>query len=133
MQSAFKSSWFTEGEQDRVLRAVHDVLHDRGLEASVVFSGGRFLDLIPPRSGKGSAARYLADRFGMNPADVVTAGDSGNDLDMMRSDLGFRAIVVGNAQPEVRALTGPHVYAATHPFAAGIAEGLRHFGWLDSD
>jgi hydroxymethylpyrimidine pyrophosphatase-like HAD family hydrolase len=54
----------------------------------------------------------------------------GNDLDMMRGELRFRSIAVGNAVPEMKAFREPHVYHAQAPFAAGIHEGLRAFGWL---
>jgi hydroxymethylpyrimidine pyrophosphatase-like HAD family hydrolase len=44
--------------------------------------------------------------------------------------VGFRGIVVGNAQPELRALVEPHIYHATAPFAAGVLEGLDY--WLQA-
>ena len=61
---------------------------------------------------------------------VITAGDTGNDLDMMRADLGFRCIAVGNATEELRSVNEPHIYHAAAAYAAGIREGLEHYGWL---
>ena len=73
---------------------------------------------------------YRASTLGIEPHDVITAGDTGNDLDMMRSELGFRCIAVGNSADELRRVTEPQIYHARAPYAAGIAEGLGHYGWL---
>ena len=61
---------------------------------------------------------------------MVTAGDTGNDIDMMRADLGFRGIAVGNSTEELRAGGEPQIYHARAHHAAGIREGLEHYGWL---
>ncbi len=129
-QSAFKISYFLEDNAQRRLAEIERRLIERGLRAKIVYSAGRFLDLLPIGSGKGEAVRYLAERLGVATADVVTAGDSGNDLDMMRPELGFRGIAVGNAAAELAGFRGPHVYHARSHFAAGVAEGLEHYGWL---
>ena len=129
-QSEFKSSYFLEENAERRLDQISARLVDEALEAKVVYSAGRFLDLLPARSGKGGAVSYLASTLGIDPQDVITAGDTGNDLDMMRSELGFRSIAVGNSADELRRVTAPQIYHARTPYAAGIAEGLEHYGWL---
>lgn len=130
-QSQFKSSWFLESDAVRSVAAIGDQLDAEGLRAKVIYSAGRFLDLLPEDSGKGEAVRYLADRLSIDPQNVVTAGDTGNDLDMMRPELGFRSIAVGNAAEELRTYEAPAVYHAAASYAAGIREGLVHYGWLD--
>ncbi len=130
-QSPFKSSYFLEGDGDARVAAIENRLAALGLEAKAVYSAGRFLDLLPVRSGKGEAVKYLVEGLGVAPGDVITAGDTGNDLDMMRPELGFRSIAVGNASPELRAFRAANVYHAEAPFAAGIREGLEHYGWLE--
>lgn len=130
-QSEFKSSYFVEDDAAAVLKHIERRLREEGLQAKVVYSADRFLDLLPFRSGKGEAVRFLADELGIAPSDVVTAGDTGNDLDMMRPELGFRSIAVGNAAPELAGFHAPGVYHAEAEYAAGIREGLRHFGWLE--
>jgi len=129
-QSPFKSSYFLEDNANARLAEIENKLATEGLRAKIVYSADRFLDLLPHRSGKGEAVRYLAKRLGVDPANVITAGDTGNDLDMMRPELGFRAIAVGNAAPELQAYRPPNVYHATADHAAGIEEGLQHYGWL---
>lgn len=130
-QSRFKSSSFLETNAEARLREIERGLQERGLRAKVVYSAGRYLDLLPVRSGKGEAVKYVAERLGVAARDVITCGDTGNDLDMMRPELGFQSIAVGNAAPELRAFRGPNVYHAQAEHAAGMLEGLRHYGWLD--
>ena len=131
-QSAFKSSYFLEDNVETRLDEIHQRLDAEGLEAKVVYSAGRFLDFLPIRSGKGGAVRYLAEALGMPPSAVVTSGDTGNDLDMMRPELGFRGIAVGNSAPELAEYRESNVYHAEQAYAAGIREGLVHYGWLES-
>ena len=131
-QSDFKISWFVDRDDpEGVVVEVEAALRRYGLEVLLIHSGGRLLDALPMESGKGSAAAALARRFGIRSDAIITAGDSGNDLDMMRPELGFRSIIVGNASPEMRDIEADHVYRADEPTAAGIREGLEHWGWLD--
>lgn len=129
-QSPFKSSYYLEQNAPARLAEIHERLARAGLDAKVVYSADRFLDLLPIRSGKGEAIRYVAERQGVPPENVITCGDTGNDLDMMRRDLGFRSIAVGNAAAELKSLREGHVYHADGSFASGILEGLRTYGWL---
>ncbi len=129
-QSEFKSSYYLQENVVEHLAEIEHRLAAEGLRAKVIHSAGKYLDLLPLRSGKGGAVRYTAEAMGI-PADlVVTAGDTGNDLDMMRADLGFRCIAVGNSTEELLDLDEPHVYHAAAPYAAGIREGLERLGWL---
>jgi sucrose-phosphate synthase len=130
-QSPFKSSYYLEGDVGARLEGLAQRLDEQGLAAKVVYSAGRFLDLLPARSGKGGAIRYLADAVGIAPENVITAGDSGNDLDMMRPELGFRSIAVGNASAELAEHTTDALYHAEGRYAVGVREGLEHYGWLE--
>jgi sucrose-phosphate synthase len=129
-QSTWKRSYLVPSGAAATVAALAAAVRGAGVDAKVIHSVDRYVDVIPGRAGKGEAARYLAAHRGAGGADVVTCGDSGNDLDMMRPELGFRSIVVGNAAPELASLRGDHVYRAASPYAAGIREGLVYFGWL---
>lgn len=94
---------------------------------AVRFSLGHALDLLPRNGGKGEAARFLAARLGFPPDRVLVAGDSGNDLDLLES--GFRAVLVGNASPEMRDRPLSGVYRARGRSAWGILEALDVCGW----
>lgn len=130
-QSPYKSSYYLEVDAPDGLAHIDRRLSEKGLRAKVVYSADRFLDLLPYRSGKGEAVRYLADLLGIPSDNVVTSGDTGNDLDMMRPELGFRSIAVGNAAPELAAYRAASLYHATASYAAGIREGLEQLGWLE--
>jgi len=129
-QSPFKSSYYLEENVEQRLAQIDRKLAEAQLRAKVVYSAGQFLDLLPIGSGKGEAVRYVASRTEVSAENVVTCGDTGNDLDMMRAELGFRSIAVGNSTPELKAFTPPHVYHARASYAAGIREGLEVYGWI---
>ena len=129
-QSPFKSSYYLEERVEEGLAEIHAQLERARVQAKVVYSAGKFLDLLPIRSGKGEAVRYVAQRCGVQPEHVVTSGDTGNDLDMMRPELGFRSIAVGNAAAELKSFQAPNVFHAQASFAAGIQEGLEAYGWV---
>jgi HAD superfamily hydrolase (TIGR01484 family) len=141
-QAEFKVSYYTRGRPEPFVDAVqsrldaaqakvnlvasHDPVTDRGL-----------LDVLPAEIAKDYAVRYLHDRSGVDEDHLVYAGDSGNDRAAMLT--GFRVIVVGNADEELKKDLGiesvaqgiaERIYFAEHPYARGVLEGLRHFGAL---
>ena len=63
--------------------------------------------------------------MGVPASDVLTAGDTLNDLSMFES--GLPSVVVGNAEPRLRAAlpTSEQVYHATRAGAGGILEALE--------
>ncbi|MDX1687701.1 MAG: HAD-IIB family hydrolase [Candidatus Promineifilaceae bacterium] len=95
----------------------------------VIWSSGRDLDIIPAAAGKGKAIRFLLSFLDLESGQVIVAGDSGNDRTMFEEfDYG---IIVANAQPELKALPESEAdshYRAGEDYAAGVIEGLRHFG-----
>jgi sucrose-6-phosphatase len=105
-----------------------------GLDGSyrVVWSSGRDLDILPAGAGKGPAVSFLIDHLNLHSRQVVVAGDSGNDWTMFQAFK--RGIVVANAQPELARLatrrSEPGIYFARQASAAGVLEGLEHFGLL---
>ncbi|MFC3168882.1 HAD-IIB family hydrolase [Paracoccus fontiphilus] len=110
--------------------AIQDALTDAQLAARVIPSHGRFIDILPQRAGKVGALSFEARRLGLTLADCVAAGDSGNDACMLAA--AGRAIVVGNAWAELRLADRPGLYRATAAHAAGVLEGLAHFGLSDA-
>jgi sucrose-6F-phosphate phosphohydrolase len=123
--SAWKVSYFARGLTTSALMEIRQSLDEAGLQTNLVYSSGRDLDVLPAHADKGQAARHVAEKWDRAPCDVLTSGDSGNDAEMMNCD--FRGIVVANAQPELRALTGPNVYHSRFSFAAGVLDGIRYW------
>lgn len=107
---------------------VLDILEQAGLPARVVASTGGMVDVLPASAGKGPALSYLQQKMGWDARSLLVCGDSGNDLDML--SLGFAAVVVGNAAPELAAAPLPQtVYRARRACAGGILEALDFYGF----
>jgi sucrose-phosphate synthase len=75
--------------------------------------------------------KYIAWKWHIDLKAVVTAGDSGNDADMMIKPL--KGIVVANHEAALDAMRGmKNLYFAERSYADGVIEGLRKFGVLPS-
>jgi sucrose-6F-phosphate phosphohydrolase len=141
-QTEFKLSYHLPDQEDHpeIVESVRQRLEelDGGVQAvySVGAPSGRgLLDLLPGGVAKDFALHYLRELTGMEPYQVVYAGDSGNDLAALLA--GYRGIVVANAGKEL--LDGlrmweedgglpAEIHFSRHPYAKGVLEGGRHFG-----
>lgn len=129
-QREFKLSYLAKPHQIPPLNELYDYLHALKLRAQLVYSHEEFLDVLPIRASKGHAIRYLAYKWGLPLKNFLVAGDSGNDIEMLIGDT--LAVVVGNYSPELSPLKNlEQIYFAKGHFAAGILEGLEHYG-IDS-
>ena len=126
-QTPDKISYYLNRHIPTAARAIKTLLRKSSLQARVVVSRNRCVDVLPVRASKGHALRYVSWRFGIDMAHVLTAGDSGNDIDMLRGL--SRGIVVGNYSKEMGVLKkSKDVYFSSQASAAGILDGLRHYG-----
>lgn len=126
-QRAFKLSYFVHPGRLPTPQEIQNHLRGLNLHAQIIYSHEEFLDVLPIRASKGHAIRYLAYKWRLPLEAFLVAGDSGNDAEMLIGDT--RAIVVGNHSPELSALRGRElIYFAREHYAAGIIEGLRHYG-----
>lgn len=98
------------------------------LDCDLLFSAGRYLDVLPRGVNKGSTLRQLALAQGFDLDAVVVAGDTLNDLSMFTA--GFKGIVVGGAEPELveRVRKMARVFIAQDEGCGGILAGLAHHG-----
>lgn len=127
-QTAFKCSYYLdEAHAPATLAGLREAFSLYAVGAHIVYSGGRFLDLLPPGGGKGTAVRYLADQLGLPLDAVLTCGDSGNDREMLL--LGCKSAIVSNHEPELDDLVG-RLYRSNAPYAAGVHEALHHYGLM---
>jgi sucrose-phosphate synthase len=125
-QSEFKLSYEFDPLQPLQIEHVYAKLRSNRLRAHLIASRGQLLDVVPVRASKGRAIRYLAYKWGVGLANVLVAGDSGNDLDMLSGDT--LGVVVGGHAQELKALRGAEqVYFARATCAAGILEGIEHY------
>jgi sucrose-6F-phosphate phosphohydrolase len=110
-------------------RQVQRALHGLPFETQTVFSHDNYLDIAPHNGAKGGAVEHLLARWNIHPTRAVAAGDSGNDLSMLRRE--WHSIVVANGHAALSELRGHHTaYFAAKKHAAGILEGLRNLSFL---
>ncbi|GKV65010.1 MULTISPECIES: HAD-IIB family hydrolase [unclassified Sporosarcina] len=119
-------SFTVEPGNSKTVRLFQKNLELEGIPHYFVFSSDRDIDLLPEHSGKGQAVEYALKRYADPSANVLLAGDSGNDAQML--SLPFPSVIVGNAQPELNDLPShPLIYRSTAHFAGGIQEAWEHY------
>ena len=124
-QRAFKLSYFTDADRDLVAD-LRTLLSSRGLNATVIRSHSTYLDILPARASKGAAVDHVRRHFGLPARAVIAAGDSGNDIEMLRT--AAKPIIVANYSDGLAQRRDlRHAYVAKGSFAAGIVEGARHY------
>ena len=128
--SRYKISYYIDPEEAPGLDEINSLLHQQELTANTYLSFGQFLDIVPVRASKGFALRWCADQWGIPLENILAAGGSGADEDMMRGNA--MAVVVANRHNEE--LSGlvdiENIYFARQPCAAGILEAIEHYNYL---
>lgn len=148
-QQPYKLSYYWDFgalSPDDVLAAVNDCLRPLGWRTEVTLSIDAhhrigLLDVLPRRATKRHAVEFLQVQLGYPPAEVVFAGDSGNDLSVMDSHV--HSVLVANTPDEVKAEARRLAAAAGQAdtlyvakggigygngnYASGVLEGVAHF------
>ena len=127
-QRKFKISYYTYNVPENIER-IKQVLIENKVKANVIFSHGQFLDILPYRASKGKAIRYLSYRWNIPYENILVAGDSGNDEEMLKGEL--LGVVVGNYSQELDSLRGSkRVYFSRRNYAGGIIDGIDYYRFL---
>lgn len=147
-QGRFKLSYYVPMYVDskRLQARMSDILRGHKIDANLVWSidepkGIGLLDILPKKAGKYESIYFLMKRLGIGLEQTVFAGDSGNDLEVMSSNI--PSVLVANATREVRECAEKLVkenglanalYFASGNFhgmngnySAGILEGISHY------
>ena len=126
-QSRFKISYFIDPEKAPGLDEINSLLHQEEQSVNTFLSFGQFLDIIPVRASKGFALRYFSDQWGIPLENILAAGGSGTDEDMIRGNT--LGVVVANRHNEElsQLVDAERIYFAERPFAAGILEAIDHY------
>jgi len=147
-QNDFKLSYYLALDVDRraIMTRMQALLQDRGVHASLIWSIDDLqqiglLDVLPAGATKLHALDFLRTRLGFSLAETLFAGDSGNDLPVLASNI--PAVLVANASEAVRTAALQQAAALGHRaalylahggfhamngnYSAGILEGLAHF------
>ena len=131
-QREFKISYNLDSHVEPldVMPEIHSYLDTTKSAYSLIHSHGTFIDVLPHRASKGKAIRYLSQKWHLPLNSIAASGDSGNDYDMLTGQTS--GIVVGNYDKELEKLreTGQRCYFAKANYAAGILEGLQHYGMI---
>ncbi len=147
-QNPHKISYYVPLHEDRaaLCAEVERRLDAMQVRANLIWSvdepnGVGLLDVLPAGAGKLEAIVFLRRLLGYAEDEVLFAGDSGNDLSVLVSDL--PAVLVANAAPEVREealraaaerdaaarlyLAGGGFWGMNGNYSAGVLEGVAHF------
>ena len=124
-----KSSWFLDDADETALSEIETALAEAEIDARIVYSSGRDLDILPKAADKGAALAWLCGQLGIGVDEAVVAGDTGNDKAMFDLPT-VRGVIVGNALPELASLADQddRFFRAAATEADGVIEGLRHWG-----
>jgi len=116
------------------------LLAEHSVKANLIWSVDEaahigLLDVLPASANKLHAIEFLMQQLGYGRLDTVFAGDSGNDLDVLKSDV--PAVLVANAAPELKQQVA-HIHKASlctvqggflgmnGNYSAGIIEGAAY-------
>ena len=142
-QSRHKLSFYVPLTVDvqRLIAQVQARLSEYDISVNLIWSIDEathqgLLDILPARANKLRAIEFLMQARGFLREQVVFAGDSGNDLDVLLSNI--PAVLVTNADPTLKAqladAPGDSLYLArgghlgmNGNYSAGILEGLAHY------
>lgn len=122
------------GDMDLTLR--HAKIKANLIWSTDAEAGVGLLDILPASASKLHAIRFLMQKEGFRTENTVFAGDSGNDLDVLLSDI--PAVLVANADTEIKSLSASAnkdtLYVASGGYlgmngnySAGILEGAAHY------
>ncbi len=127
-QREFKISYYTN-DNPKNLEKINETLRKNKEKANIIFSHGQYLDILPYRASKGKAIRYLSYRWNIPYENILVAGDSGNDSEMLKGDL--LGVVVANYSSELEQLKGQRrIYFSEREYAGGIVDGIKHYHFL---
>jgi len=130
-QSKYKISYKIDYSVSPKLSGIKRILRENGVRVKVISSLNMFLDIIPSRAGAGIGVRHMAYKWGFPLENILVAGDSGNDEEMLAGNT--LGVVVGNYSRELEKLRKyPRVYFAEAHHASGIIEGIDYYKFLDT-
>lgn len=122
----YRQSYYYEPSQ--LQQATLDKIDAAGFDWLI--SADTYLDVLPRGISKGPTLMRLVQHLNLHPDDLLTAGDTLNDLSLFQT--GLASVAVGNAEPALRQrIAGmANVYASPQPGAAGILDAIRHYTFL---
>lgn len=130
-QGQYKISYYIDPAIAPSMNDIRQMLLQQDQTVNTIFSFGQYLDIVPVRASKGLALRWCADQLSIPLKNILTAGGSGADEDMMRGNT-LAVIVANRHHEELSELTDiKRIYFAQKHYAAGIIEAMHHYNFFD--
>ena len=147
-QNRYKLSFYAPPDTDAqaLTGEIQAKLKKAGIKANLIWSIDEkknigLLDVLPASANKLHAIHFFMQQKEFSLEDTVFAGDSGNDLDVLLSDI--PSVLVANADNEIKIQAAKSskdaLYIARGGFlgmngnySAGIIEGVAHY-WPEVD
>jgi sucrose-6F-phosphate phosphohydrolase len=147
-QNIHKLSYYVDLDipEQFIITEIRERLEAHQIKANIIYSIDEMaetglVDILPQRASKYHAIEFLIERLEMSKNDTVFAGDSGNDLPVLISDI--PAVIVNNALASIKNnarrladtkglaqqlyLARGGFYGLNGNYCAGVLEGLIHF------
>ena len=144
----FKLSYYidTNADRDSLSRSIAAIFARQNIRASLIWSHDEvadqeLLDILPAGADKYQALQFLRQQTGYSLDEMLFSGDSGNDLEVLVSEI--PAVLVANARQDVAeeaetiaaaAGNSAGLYLASGGYqgmngcySAGILEGVAHY------
>ena len=125
-QHRFKISYVYEPGVAPRRREIQRLLREENIPAKVLLSQNQWLDVVPLRSGKGQALRYLALRWGIDADRVLFYARRGSDYEALSGH--FLGVLGSDHAPELKPTKNlPRVYLSQTPNFIGLLEGIEAY------
>jgi len=101
------------------------------IECDIIYSAGKFLDVMPKGVNKGSTLTMLVQHLQIAEQEILVAGDTLNDLSMYQC--GYNGVIVGKAEQKLIDATQSinNIFLAEAAGAGGILEAIEYFNLLE--
>jgi sucrose-phosphate synthase len=127
-QRKYKISYYIDNNLEHI-GTINNILSKSRIKVKIIFSQGSLVDILPSRASKGKAIRYLSYIWNLPYENILVAGDSGNDIEMLKGVM--PGVVVGNYAPELEELKGSkRVFFSDKFYADGIIDGIEYYHFL---
>ncbi|HKK12006.1 MAG TPA: HAD-IIB family hydrolase, partial [Flavobacteriaceae bacterium] len=132
-QHSYKRSYFFHDATPDLISKIEQDFVDANMQVNVVYSGEKYLDILPKWANKGNALQWLLKKLDLDADNTLVAGDSGNDSAMFNME-NVKGIVVANAHEELYEFTKYRaVYHSEKEKGDGIIEGLVYYDILPQE
>lgn len=84
-----------------------------------------FIEILPQGIDKGPSLVRLCERLGISPTEMMTFGDSNNDVQMLQ--LAGIGVAMGNSEEDIQQVAD---FVTLDNNSDGVAHALKHFGLI---